>query len=243
MKIGLVQWHIVWENPRENQEKIRALVENLPEKLDWLIFPEMTLTGFSLKKRNKEDSGDEFFSSLAKANNCWVTYGKVEARYNVCVTLNRAGKQVASYCKRHLFSLLGENRYHLAGKKLVSFLLDGFRVSPAICYDLRFPAQFFQQGEKTDIFLIIAHWPLARIDHWLTLLKARAIENLCYVVGVNPMGMSPQGQAGGHSLVVDPEGKIVMDASRKEGIFITTIDKELVWETRKKWPFLKDRHR
>ncbi|HOJ39170.1 MAG TPA: nitrilase-related carbon-nitrogen hydrolase [bacterium] len=243
LKIGLVQFRLVPGDRAENKRRIQELVRAFSDRPDWLIFPEMTLTGFFLRQDQPEPAAEDeaFFGRLARERNCWVTFGTTEERQNVAITLDRQATRVATYRKIHLFSLSGEERHHLPGKQPVSFSLRGMKVTPAICYDLRFPLLFYQQARTTDLFVILAHWPLSRIDHWEILLKARAVENLSYVIGVNHTGDSPDGKGGGHSLVVTPEGQVLLDAGQAEGIFTAVVAKEVVAQTRKRWPFLKDR--
>jgi len=243
MKLGLVQLEITWEDRASNQKLIRSFLSSTTRTVDWLIFPEMTLTGFSLRQTlpEKSDQDEDFFACLAREKNCWVTFGTVEKQQNVSLTLNRLGKRVGRYAKRHLFSMQGEDKVHLAGDSSLTFCLEDFQVTPAICYDLRFPSLFWERATITDVFVIIACWPLSRIDHWLTLLKARAIENLSYVVGVNSTGSSPSGLLGGHSLVVNPRGEVVVSSNQEKGVFVCELKKELVIETRKEWCFLHDR--
>jgi len=247
MKIGLCQFDMVWENRPANQEKIAAMLENCPEKgkIDWLILPEMTLSGFSMNTQaaTLDDKDTAFFSALAKKYAMNISYGGVQDGYNNLITLNREGKIISSYSKIHLYSFAGEAEHYKYGEKQQTFELEGFRVTPAICFDLRFPYLFWNAAEKTDIYVVIASWLAQRAEDWMTLLRARAMENQCYVAGVNRTGTDPFLPYSGNSMVFDPLGRVVADAKSVEGITVTQIDvnKEQVAKTRTRIPFFNDR--
>jgi predicted amidohydrolase len=134
-----------------------------------------------------------------------------------------------------------ERNHYVAGDDIVTFTWNDATVAPFVCYDLRFP-EIFRRAVKrgATLMVVIANWPEARITHWLSLLQARAIENQCYVIGVNRCGMDPTLRYPGRSVVVDPTGVIVADAGNQERVFSTNLDPKLVETIRTKLPFLPD---
>jgi predicted amidohydrolase len=248
IKIGLVQYAPVWENKAESVEKIKNLISNVSD-IDLLIFPEMTLTGFTMKsdKFTEDLMGASFlfFSSIAKEKNCAVMYGVIEKgrrkNFNTLVHLNNQGKIISSYRKIHPFSYSKENIFYGKGKEVVTTRVKGIKIGLSICYDLRFPELYrFYAKEKVHLIVDIANWPDTRIEHWRALLKARAIENQCYVAGVNRVGDDPKLHYNGFSSVFDPMGQEIVTVANDEMIIKAEIDKSYVNDVRNKLPFLKD---
>ncbi|MBK7632798.1 MAG: hypothetical protein IPJ23_19390 [Ignavibacteriales bacterium] len=248
IKIGLVQYSPVWEDKAESIEKIKTLVNDV-SKIDLLIFPEMSLTGFTMKsdKYTEDLMGASylFFSSLAKEKNCAVMYGLIEKgkrkNFNTLVHLNNQGKIISKYRKIHPFSYSKEHIFYGKGKKITTARVKGFNIGLSICYDLRFPELYrFYAKEKVHLIVDIANWPDTRIEHWRALLKARAIENQCYVAGINRVGSDPKLHYNGFSSVFDPMGKEIAAFENDEMIIEAEIDKVYVNEVRKKLPFLSD---
>jgi omega-amidase len=248
LKIGLVQYAPVWENKAESIEKIKSLVTNISE-IDLLIFPELTLTGFTMKadKFTEDLMGASylFFSSLAKEKNCAIMYGVIEKgkrkNFNALVHLNNQGKIISTYRKIHPFSYSKENIFYGKGKAVVITNVKGFKTGLSICYDLRFPELYRMYAkERVHMIVDIANWPVTRIEHWRTLLKARAIENQCYVIGVNRVGDDPKSHYNGFSSVFDPMGKEIVAVENEEKLIEVEIDKSCVNEIRKNLPFLND---
>ena len=248
LKIGLVQFSPVWENKSANIEKIKNLVSAISE-VDLLIFPEMTLTGFTMKAKDfaEETKGSsfQFFSSLAKEKKCALMFGVIEKgkrkNFNSLIHINNQGKVVSVYRKIHPFSYSKENIFYGRGKKAVVTKVKGLNIGLSICYDLRFPELYRLYGkEKVHLIVDIANWPDTRIEHWRTLLKSRAIENQCYVAGVNRVGDDPKLHYKGFSSVFDPMGKEIVGVENEEKIIIAEIDKSQVDSVRKQFPFLTD---
>ncbi|HOL49609.1 MAG TPA: nitrilase-related carbon-nitrogen hydrolase [bacterium] len=243
MKICLCQFDIIWENKQGNKQKIQTLVSGLEKtQVDLLIFPETTLTGFSFNEITvitREDIA--FFADIAKTYNTHVCFGGIYDNKNMCFSINPEGTLISQTGKIHLFSPSGEQAYHLPERTITSFTIGNTRLTPFICYDLRFAPLFWTPAEKTDIFIVIANWPEKRTKHWKILLQARAIENQAFVVGVNRTGESPHEKYCGDSCVIDPWGNVVLDAENEEGIFICYIQVEQLEEIRKSFPVLKDR--
>ncbi|HOW90151.1 MAG TPA: nitrilase-related carbon-nitrogen hydrolase, partial [Elusimicrobiales bacterium] len=148
-----------------------------------------------------------------------------------------------AYSKIHLYAYGGEDKCYRPGTERALFELEGLRVMPAVCFDLRFPYLFWNMAEKADIYVVIAAWPMRRAEHWMTLLRARAIENQAYCVGVDRLGMEGKVEYSGNSMCFDPMGRVVADAGSAEGVFVSEarVDREIVAKTRERFPFLKER--
>jgi predicted amidohydrolase len=160
---------------------------------------------------------------------------------NQAVAFGPDGGQIARYTKLHPFSYAGETEHYESGEEVVTFPWGGFTVAPFICYDLRFPEAFRKATLRgSQLFCVIANWPKRREAHWLTLLKARAIENQAYVAAVNRCGSDPQLEYGGRSLIIDPRGEVLADAGDKEGVIGAELDLQSLLEYRKEFPALKD---
>jgi len=247
MRIALCQYDIKWEDKEANKKKITDLLSAFPRKgeIDWLVLSEMTLTGFTMNAAAAEltDADRQFFCDLAQRNNINISYGGVEGGFNKLITINRHGDRVNAYSKIHLYAFGGEDKHFKAGAQQELFELEGLRVMPAVCFDLRFPYLFWNLAEKADIYLVIAAWPMRRSEHWMTLLRARAVENQAYCAGVNRIGIEGKVEYSGNSMCFDPLGKIAADCGTAEGIFITEppVDKALVAKSRERFPFIGER--
>lgn len=248
MKIGILQFDIAWEDKEENFRRIKKLI---PERVDCdlIVLPEVFNTGFSMNPQIAEERGgktERFLSGLASSLNTKVLAGYVlKSKGKIKNTANlfsEKGEKIASYSKIHLFSPLGEDKVFKRGNRTVLFKINKTPCSVFICYDLRFPEVFRKIAEKVTLIFIIANWPESRADHWRCLLRARAIENQCFIVGVNRVGEDLNGiKYRGDSSVFDPWGEPIFDASDSEGFFVIDIDTDRVRKTREKFPFLKDR--
>jgi omega-amidase len=248
LKIGLAQYSPVWEDKTASIKKIENLLSD-SNVYNLLVFPEMTLTGFTMRseKFSEDLTGESynFFSTLAKEKKCAVMYGVIEKgrrkNFNTLVHLNNQGKILSTYRKIHPFSYSKENVFFGKGKGTVITKVKGIKIGLSICYDLRFPELYrFYAKEKVHLIVDIANWPDTRIEHWRVLLKARAIENQCYVVGVNRVGDDPKLHYNGFSSVFDPMGKEIVTVENDEKIVAAEIDKSYADEVRKKLPFLND---
>ena len=245
MKIAIAQLDAVWEDKAATKEHIRALLGRLPprERIDWLLFPEMTLTGFTMNAQKAAlDTQDlAFFGDLAGCWNAFITFGGVQDGRNNCITMDRTGRVISTYSKTHLFSLGGEDRNYLPGSRRERFVIDNLAVTPAVCFDLRFPYLFWDAAAPPHLLAVIACWPAQRAEHWTRLLQARAIENQCYAVGVNRTGRDPQTEYTGGSLVIGPLGETVLDCKSAAGIYLADISEQAVLRARERLPFIKSR--
>ena len=249
MYLNLVQYSPEWENKKVNKEKLIKLISTNLRKESVLIFPEMTLTGFTMKSNDfAEDLRGEsfqFFSGIALNNKVHVIGGLIEKEdglnYNTLVHINPLGELLTSYRKIHPFSYSAENKFYTRGNKAVITEINGWKVGLSVCYDLRFPELFRQYGkERAELIIVIANWPDTRIGHWKTLLCARAIENQCYVAAVNRVGDDLKLHYNGCSCIYDPMGNEVAFLPDIEKIISAEISKENVGHVRNKFPFLDD---
>lgn len=251
MKAFLVQLDSVWERKPENFARVQALLSGTripPDSL--VILPEMFATGFSLELAATIDHGpsetEAFLRALAIQHRSTVVGGLVREGQlgkgrNEAVVFGPAGDLLARYCKLHPFTLGGETNKHEKGENIVFFEWGGLVAAPFICYDLRFPESFRGATQRgAELLIVIALWPTRRVEHWVTLLKARAIENQAWVIGVNRCGSEPELNYPGRSLVVNPHGEIVADAGASEGIVSAEIDAQVLRQWRRDFPALKD---
>ena len=228
MNVALVQLDIAWENPEENFRRVRELTQrsNIP-KDSLVVLPEMFSTGFSMdvEKTSDNETGrcQSFLADLAAELKSAVIGGYVlQAENGMGMNVSSAylpnGSSPATYQKIHPFTFGEESKHFVGGKRLSMFEWCHFNICPTICYDLRFP-ELYRWGvsEGAELFTIIASWPETRIDHWKALIRARAIENQAYVVGVNRCGSDPNVAYCGSSMAVDPKGNIIieMDSTSK----------------------------
>lgn len=247
MKIALCQYDIKWEDKEANKKKIEDLLGDCKcaGEIDWLVFSEMTLSGFTMNTAVAEltDEDRAFFSGLAAEYNINISYGGVEKGYNNLITLDRKGNRVNTYSKIHLYAFGGEDKHYKVGSKQEIFELEGLKVMPAVCFDLRFPYLFWNMAPKVDVYVAIAAWPGRRAEQWMTLLRARAVENQAYCIGVDRIGMEGKVEYTGNSMCYDPLGKTVLDCGTTEGIFLAgaPLDKTLVSKTRERFPFIGER--
>ena len=248
MKIALLQSSLIWENPKANRNHFEEKINALAEKVDLIVLPEMFSTGFTMNPEavfeTMEGETIQWMQSLTKAKNSAITGSLVikenENFHNRLLFVFPSG-EMQIYDKRHLFTLAGEDKVYTSGnqKLIVEYL--GWKICPLICYDLRFPV-FARNVENYDVLIYVANWPKSRIQAWDILLKARSVENLCYTIGVNRVGVDNNNlEYDGHSQMVDFLGNYVLEPQETEGVFIVELNKQKLVETRKKLGFLNDR--
>ena len=251
MKIALVQLNIKWESKEANYKNAEEFIKiALREGCDIVILPEMFNTGFSMNVSSiAEEDGrtHSVLSRLSKQYNMNLIAGfpiksiHQEKAENIAVVYDRKGGLIARYSKLHPFSFAEEDKYYIAGADTVIFNVEGISASIFICYDLRFPEVFRRVAKDVQIIFIIANWPSSRKEHWETLLKARAIENQCFIVGVNRTGRDGNKiQYPGKSCIFDPSGKEICSGDNKKEFITCEINPQEVNEVRARFPFLKD---
>ncbi|WBU90447.1 nitrilase family protein [Cellulophaga omnivescoria] len=247
LHITLVQTPIIWENPVENRNVLSTKIKAITTKTDLVVLPEMFTTGFTMTPNNVPiEEGKKtlkWMQAIAKDKNCAITgsiaYSENNILYNRLFFVFEDGTYNI-YNKKHTFTLAGENKVYQAGNNKLIVTYKGFKICPLICYDLRFPV-WARNTEDYDILLYVANWPKQRITAWDTLLKARAIENMSYCIGVNRVGKdNTDYEYTGHSAIYDTLGnKICFSVS--EEILQTTLSKQHIIDTRNKLKFLEDR--
>jgi predicted amidohydrolase len=249
MKIGLIQYDQAWESKGKNQGKIETLLEKSTRDFSLLIFPEMTLTGFTMKSHEfaEELNGPsrDFFCNLSVKYNTEIFAGIIEKDnddiFNSFIHINKSGELVCKYRKIHPFSFSGEDKNYKKGNKTVTTTIDNWKIGLSICYDLRFPELFRQYAkQRVDLIVTIANWPTSRISHWRALLKARAIENQCFVAGVNRVGTDLSNDYNGFSSIINPLGEELLVIENQEGLFLYDVPLKETAEIREKLPFLND---
>lgn len=251
MHLYAVQLDSVWEDKAANFAKVRALLADaapLPGSL--IVLPEMFATGFScnlaITAEPMAAETEDFLREMASRWQCAVLGGLVVAEpdglgSNQALAIAPDGRELVRYRKIRPFSLGGESAVHQPGTETANFPWQDLQMAPLVCYDLRFPElarAALAQG--AEVLVYIAAWPARRIQHWLTLLQARAIENQAYVIGVNRCGQEPDYTYCGRSVVVDPHGVIIADASDGEKVMHCEVQPAIVRSWRQDFPAVQD---
>jgi predicted amidohydrolase len=243
-----IQADLFWENPSKNRFFFEEKINGLPENTDLIVLPEMFTTGFTMTPQNVAEKMDgttiTWMQKIALEKKVAITGSLVIEQnhnyYNRLVFVHPSGK-TETYDKKHSFTLAGEDKVYTAGNQKLIVTYKGWKICPLICYDLRFPV-WARNTENYDVLIFMANWPVTRIKAWETLLKARAIENMSYVIGVNRTGIDKNNyEYSGNSLVVDYLGEELSSLQKSEvGIVTATISKANQNEIRQKLGFLND---
>jgi len=254
MRVAAIQHDIVWEQPEQTREHVRPLIAKAAaDGARLIVLAEMFATGFSMQpERIAEDEGgpsEQYLLDAAAEHDAYLVASIAQrgpdGNYrNNAIVATPAGT-VTRYAKIHPFSFAGEHERYTAGTERCTVTIEGLRVSPFVCYDLRFADEFWALAHDTDVYVVPANWPTPRHEHWRTLLRARAIENQAYVVGVNRVGAVRELGHSGGSAIIDPLGTVLAgddpaDESR-EAVYCADIDPATVRDVRAKFPFLADR--
>ena len=247
LKAGLVQFNIQWEDSPANIAIIEDLVPG-DSDVDLIILPEMFNTGFSMNPQRiaqKEDGEavtwlKSFSEGLGNTIMGSVAIEEKGKFYNRCFVVKN-GDIVARYDKHNLFTMAGEELVYSRGDRNITFELNGWKIKPFICYDLRFPVWCHNEDEA-DLMIFLANWPGTRITHWSALLKARAIENQAFVIGVNRIGHDGSGKNhDGYSSVVSPMGELYNEHINDQGMFTTELNKKEIKDFRSMFNVLQDK--
>ncbi|MGH4122996.1 MAG: nitrilase-related carbon-nitrogen hydrolase [Clostridium sp.] len=248
MKLALAQLDIAFEDKTANKKvALQFIKQAATEKVDMILFPEMTLTGFSMNtsligENNNETT--EFFKEMSCKFNIFIGFGYVECTTNSknnYSVVAPCGAELVNYTKIHPFSFGDESKFYQSGNGIEFFNAFGFTIAPFICYDLRFP-EIFQIASKTSTLITVAaNWPTARREHWITLLKARAIENQCYIAGINRVGEGNGLNYSGDSMIIDPLGNIISSLYMEDGLIIAGICNQDVSQIRGTFRLKDDR--
>ena len=247
MKVSLVQHDIAWEDRAATLARVDSLLDGVVS--DLIVLPEMFAVGFTMSPDVAEDPEGPTTAWLrerAASTGAWiggsipVVLDGADRPSNVFTLVSPAG-DVHRYAKRHPFSYAGETEHYAPGGARLTVDVDGVRVSPFVCYDLRFADAMWPVAPQTDVYLVVASWPQARRSHWQTLLRARAVENQAYVVGVNRVGSGGGLDYVGDSCVIDPLGDALVSAAAVETVLTVDLDPAVVAKVRADLPFLADR--
>ncbi len=248
LQIAIIQTHLVWENATANRKNLEALVAQVSDEVQLIILPEMFTTGFSMDPISLAEPMDGITVQWMKK---WASQKDVAVCGSIIITENnkyynrflfvKPDGTIDHYDKRHRFMMAGEGELYTAGETQVVIPYKGWKLFPQICYDLRFPV-FARNTVDYDVVIYVANWPKPRVAAWDALLKARAIENMSYAIGVNRIGLDGNGlEYVGHSGVYNVLGDEIAFAKAEEKIITATLSKSHIEATRKKLPFLEDR--
>ncbi|HMV78265.1 MAG TPA: nitrilase-related carbon-nitrogen hydrolase [Leptospiraceae bacterium] len=251
LRLALFQTDIVWEDRKSNLKKVSSFTDSLLNLPDIIVLPEAFALGFTMRSEKfaEEEDGEteSFLMELSVKTGSAVVGGLYLKNRNGkpwnTVSAAAEGKIICRYKKNYPFSFGGEDRFFSAGTERAGFDWKGFRISLAICFDLRFPELFRGTAGETDLYIVSANWPSVRIHHWLSLLRARAVENQAYLAGVNRTGNSggfKKIHYNGYTGIFYPSGYEKTVQSEKEEVLETVISKKELYEYRESLPFLKD---
>lgn len=248
LHVTLIQTDIVWEDKPANLAHYEDIIKGITGPRHVVVLPEMFSTGFTMSPETLAEpmTGDtvRWMIRMAATNRCILTGSLIiedkGAYYNRMLWVQPDG-QIHHYDKRHLFGYANEDKHYTHGEARTIVQVNGWRINLMVCYDLRFPVWARNGNEAYDVLLYVANWPDRRALAWKTLLQARAIENQCYVVGVNRVGTDAKGlNYSGDSSVYGPLGEQMWQHSNTEAVHTVTLDMETLQQTRTNLPFLKD---
>jgi predicted amidohydrolase len=251
LTITLIQTNLFWENKKANLKMLQEKIEAIKEKTEIVILPEMFTTGFSMRPELLAETIDgetmKWMQRVAAENKIILTGSVIIEEngkfFNRLIWMLPNG-EYGVYDKRHLFAYANEHAHYSSGNKKLIASVKGWKINLQICYDLRFPVwarQDFQSENKYDLLINVANWPAKRSVAWQTLLRARAIENQCFVVGVNRTGEDGNRiYYNGNSTIIDPLGEIIYEKNKGEDVFTYTLQKEKITEIRNQFPFWQD---
>jgi len=248
LKVTIIQSELVWENIEANLAEFDRKINDIQEKTHLIILPEMFTTGFSMNPaklaQDMDGSAAVWLREKSRRKNLDIVGSVIinaEGNFYNRLLWAKPDGRLLTYDKRHLFRMLGEEKVYSAGDKTVNVELHGWKISPFICYDLRFPAWTRNISNRFDLAIFIANWPEKRSMHWKALLRARAIENQCYVIGVNRVGSDGNGLTySGDSSVIDPAGDILFQEQYRECAHTVDLSFAVLQEARESFPVWKD---
>ena len=249
MKVAILQRDIIWADPAANVARADEAIRALPSDVRLIVLPEMFSTGFAIEPEGIAEPEDSetlaWMKEVAARRGCAVAgsvaVGLFEGTFRNRFYFVRPDGNVSYYDKHHLFTYGNEHLSYTAGQERVVVEWGGVRFLLQVCYDLRFPV-WSRNHNDYDCAIYVANWPTPRIEAWNILLHARAIENQCYVVGVNRVGTDPACHYSGGSVVIDPYGRDLAACPRdEESVAVADLDMEALRAFRKKFPVLKDK--
>ena len=242
---------ITWEQKQVNFDNLRPWIDRaVASGCRLIVLPEMFSCGFSMDtSRVAEPPGgptQTFLCEQAQQHGVWIggslpeKPADAEKPFNTFIVAGPRG-QVTRYRKIHPFSYANEHHSYDSGDQFVTVDVDGLRCTLFVCYDLRFADEFWATAQATDAYLVVANWPTPRREHWQVLLRARALENQAYVVGVNRVGQDAKLSYEGDSAIVDPWGVVLTQAQQQPAMLVADLDPEVVKQARSRFPVLNDR--
>jgi predicted amidohydrolase len=250
MKVAAIQHDIVWEDGAQTRARVTPMIADAAAQgARLIVLSEMFATGFSMHpERIAEDEGgasEQFLCEQARTHRAHliasIAQRGTDGRYRNNAVVAGPDASVARYAKIHPFSYAGEHERYAAGTEHLTVTVDDLRVSLFVCYDLRFADEFWALAGDTDVYVIPANWPQPRHEHWRALLRARAIENQAYVLGVNRVGRAKDLPHDGGSALVDPLGNTLFEGGTDEAVLVGDVEPKRVQEIRTTYPFLADR--
>jgi omega-amidase len=261
LTVTIIQADLHWEDKRANLLMMEEKINSIKEKTEVVVLPEMFSTGFSMRPEAlAEDMGGgtlEWMKKTASSKKIIITGSviiKEDGKYFNRLIWMLPNGEFGAYDKRHLFAYGDEHNHYSAGNKRLIASVKGWKINLQVCYDLRFPVWSRQAPARSlpkreekatqleyDVLIYVANWPERRSTAWKTLLRARAIENQCYVIGVNRVGNDGNNiHYSGDSMIIDPLGEILYQKPREEDVFTYALQKQKLVEVREKFPFWKD---
>jgi predicted amidohydrolase len=248
LKVTLIQSELAWEDIDSNLAEFNYRIDAIEEDTHLIVLPEMFSTGFTM---NAAALAQDMNGSAVK----WIKAKSAEKNIDIVGSFiaDDSGKffnrlvwakpngEIFIYDKKHLFRMAGEEKIYSAGSKNIIVELNGWKIRPFICYDLRFPAWTRNIANQFDAAVFIANWPERRSVHWKALLQARAIENQCYIIGVNRVGIDGNGLSySGDSSIIDPWGTIIFQKSTQACIYTGDLSYDILQQSRESFPVWKD---
>ena len=246
--VTIIQSDLVWEDVDANLNQFEKKIKNIHQPTDLILLPEMFTTGFTMQSEKFAETIDgksvQWMARMAQTANTVIAGSliiKEKNNYYNRLIWMRPNGSYQFYDKRHLFAMGGEHKNFTAGTARLIVELNGWKICPMICYDLRFPV-WARNTEDYDLLLYLANWPLPRVKHWQSLLIARAIENQVYTIGVNRINTDNFGNYySGNSAIIDPKGDTLFEKAHSEAIHTHKLSKKYLAKVRESLPFLMDR--
>lgn len=248
LHITVIQPDIVWEDKVSNLHQYEQLIAGIQSPKHVVVLPEMFSTGFSMAPERLAEPMDgtsvTWMANMAVKHRCILTGSLIiedDGKYYNRMLWVQPDGRIGFYDKRHLFAYAGEDEHYTRGETRMITSVNGWRINLMVCYDLRFPVWARNQDDAYDVLLYVANWPEPRSLAWKTLLQARAIENMSYVVGVNRVGVDGKGNNyTGDSSVFGPLGEKIWQCTGEVACHTITLEKSVLEGTRTRLPFLKD---
>ncbi|MEQ8839875.1 MAG: nitrilase-related carbon-nitrogen hydrolase [Acidimicrobiales bacterium] len=251
LRVAAIQHDVVWEKVDENIAAVTPLIDAaVHDGARMVVLAEMWSTGFSMNADEVAEKPDgataTFMRETAARTGAWIVGSFPEHTEGYDRPTNRLlmagpGGEDHRYSKIHPFTFAREHEHYAAGRDRLTVEVEGVRVTPLVCYDLRFTDLFWDAAATTDCFVVPANWPRARREHWTTLLRARAIENQAYVVGVNRVGSAGRLDYSGDTCIIDPLGEVHAAPVGEIATVLADVDPAEVTRVRAEFPFMQDR--